>query len=137
MGIEPTQPDEVRSRTVLKTVRATRLHPLPLHSRKHETERLTFDDFADLDALRNQRKIVRDASSGHEHEETARRLWIDHERTVDWRHASPLHTRREVLIVSLGAAGANTALPRFARGWKRRNSRRLNDQRHAARFGDV
>src|SRR5215510_5660268 len=29
MGIEPTQPDVVRSRTVLKTVRATRLHPLP------------------------------------------------------------------------------------------------------------
>ena len=38
MGIEPTQPDVVRSRTVLKTVRATRLHPLPSRaSRKHET----------------------------------------------------------------------------------------------------
>src|SRR3954469_23850542 len=33
MGIEPPQPDEVRSRTVLKTVRATRLHPLPLLAR--------------------------------------------------------------------------------------------------------
>src|SRR5690349_4472848 len=56
MGIEPTQPDVVRSRTVLKTVRATRLHPLPRASRKHETVLLTRDHSADLDAFGNQRK---------------------------------------------------------------------------------
>src|SRR6185369_5560679 len=49
MGIEPTQPDEVRSRTVLKTVRATRLHPLPTASRKQETACLFREDFTDLD----------------------------------------------------------------------------------------
>ena len=51
MGIEPTQPDVVRSRTVLKTVRATRLHPLPAASRKHETVMLLLENLTDLEGV--------------------------------------------------------------------------------------
>src|SRR5690242_19189604 len=51
MGIEPTQPDVVRSRTVLKTVRATRLHPLPASSRNHETVAPARKNLADLDGF--------------------------------------------------------------------------------------
>ncbi len=53
MGIEPTQPDVVRSRTVLKTVRATRLHPLPEELRKQEAELSARDDLTNLDTIRH------------------------------------------------------------------------------------
>lgn len=90
MGIEPTQPDEVRSRTVLKTVRATRLHPLPLlalvtavvHtrgpplparvcSRKHETARPACDHLADFDRFGHERKVFDDASRWDGHQQAA------------------------------------------------------------------
>src|SRR5437764_13451305 len=77
MGIEPTQPDVVRSRTVLKTVRATRLHPLPAASRKHETVMLLRGNLTDLDAFGNERKIVGDPCRWHRDEQAARRLGID------------------------------------------------------------
>src|SRR5579884_2826707 len=110
MGIEPTQPDEVRSRTVLKTVRATRLHPLPLHLRKHETERLTLHDLTDLDAVWHSRKIVREPGRGHEHQHAARRLRIDDEGAVRVGRAAPRDARREIRLIAFGAAGAHTAL---------------------------
>ena len=68
MGIEPTQPDVVRSRTVLKTVRATRLHPLPKESRKHETVFATGDNLTDLDSVLHSRNILSDLFGRHRNE---------------------------------------------------------------------
>jgi len=71
MGIEPTQPDVVRSRTVLKTVRATRLHPLPAASRKHETVMLLLENLTDLDGVGNERKILGNSNWRHGDKQTA------------------------------------------------------------------
>src|SRR5690349_6844041 len=106
MGIEPTQPDVVRSQTDLTTVRATRLHPLPASSRNHETVSLARDDLADLDCFGNARKIVRDPSRRDAGKETAGGLGVDEDGALDVGRTAPLDSLVEIDRVSVRAAGS-------------------------------
>src|SRR5262249_8422718 len=125
---------------VLKTVRATRLHPLPrilLVSRKHETVWPFRNDLTDLDALWNERKILRHTISWHGGKESAGRLRIDEQGARRTRHRPPLHSRFEIRVVPLRPSRSNARRPGFARAGERRHAVRVNDDRDVARVRDV
>ena len=140
MGIEPTQPDEVRSRTVLKTVRATRLHPLPRdrhastrpcgprreRPRRSRRSRARAKDIRRRDPAGTATSRPPDVCGSIE------------QCAIDLGRAAPVDARLEIRRVPLGAAGANSALPRLARARQApERDRALNDDRDVARRGDV
>src|SRR6185437_2400395 len=111
MGIEPTQPDIVRSRTVLKTVEATRLHPLPS---------ATSVDPAAGPITRARVRSVAAASLRQSPRIPAR--------AKDTPTLGPQARRRAIRRTSVGRRGA-----RAPPGWSRPSRRDFPDTPHSAR----
>jgi len=94
-------------------------------------------NLTDLDGIGDERKIFADTCLVDADEQTARRLWVNQQRTLSRRDTSPVDFGLEIRLIALGATGTNARVPRLERARQRRHTCRIDFERDVARRRDV
>ena len=124
MGIEPTQPDVVRSRTVLKTRESHQAPSTPHGVTQARDRAFVRDDFTDLDAPGNGERYSATRSAARPRAILPTSADREQARGRSSRRRAAVDERLEVGLVSFGAAGSRSATPR-----PRRRRRKLGQRR--------